>query len=100
MWEIIINIVLGILSAVLAGVTFYFDTKNKIQAKVNGEINAAEDIAKLGEEKLAYVVSQLKAIVPKALRFIFTDKVIGSIVQKAFDKIEDYAQKQVDKAKK
>ena len=46
------------------------------------------------EEKMAFVVEQLKKIVPKALRFIFTDKAIEKIAQKAFDKIEEYAKKQ------
>lgn len=99
MWEIILNVVLIILSIVLAGVTFYLDTKKNIQEQVNGKIDAAEDTDKKGEEKMAYVVEQLKALVPKALRFMFTDKVLENIVQKAFDKIEDYAQKQVDKKK-
>lgn len=99
MWEIILNVALIILSIVLAGVTYYLDTKRKIQEKVNGEIDAAEDTGKKDKEKMAYVVEQLKAIVPKALRFLFTDKVLENIVQKAFDVIENYAQKQVDKKK-
>ena len=97
MWEIILNIALGVLSVALAVTTYYLDIKRKLQEQVNGEIANAEDISKLGEEKMAYVVSQLKAIVPKAARFLFTDKVIEKIVQTAFDKIEEYAQKQADK---
>lgn len=99
MWGIILNIVLVLLSVALAGVIFYLDVKKKITESANGEISKAEDISKIGEEKMAYVVSQLKTIVPKVLRFIFTDKVIEKIVQAAFDKIEEYAQKQVEKKK-
>ena len=100
MWEIILNIVLVLLSVVLACVTYYLDIKRKLQEKVNGEIANAEDLEKLGEEKMSYVVNQLKGIVPKVARFIFTDKVLETLVQVAFDKMEEYAQKQVSKKSK
>lgn len=100
MWEIILNIVLAIASIVFAGLSYYFQLKNKLNELASAEISNAEDLEKLGAEKMAYVVTQLKAIVPKAVRFIFTDKVIEKIVQAAFDKIEEYAQKQVAKKSK
>lgn len=99
MWEMILNIVVGILCAFFAGLAYYLDLKKKITEQANAEISNAEDTDKKKEEKMAYVVAQLKAIVPKALRFIFTDKAIEKIVQKAFDKIEEYAEKQKNKKK-
>ncbi len=100
MWEIILNIGLSILSIGLAGLTYYFDVKSKITEQLNAEISKAEDTEYKDIEKRAFVVSELKKIVPKALRFIFTDKVLEKLVQKAFDGIEDYAQKQVAKKSK
>lgn len=98
MWEIVINSVLAVLSVGLAGVTYYFDVKKKIQESVNGEISAAEDANEAGEVKMAMVVANIYYdIVPKILRPIFTKKRIEKIVQKAFDKIEEYAQKQANK---
>lgn len=94
MWEMILNIVLAVLSVVFAFVAFYFDTKNKVLAQANAEISNAEDTGKKKAEKMAYVVDQLKKIVPKVLRFILTDKALEKIVQAAFDKIEEYAKKQ------
>lgn len=100
MWETILNIVLAVLSVVMAGVTYYFDLRRKIQEQVNAEVSNAEDIGKKDKEKMAFVVEKLKGIIPKAVRFIFTDKLLENIVQKAFDKIEEYAQKQAAKKSK
>ena len=101
MWDTILNIVLAIISIALAGITYYLDVKNKIQAEVNGKIDAAEDTELVGESKMAAVVDSIYYnIVPQVLRPIFTKSKIEKIVQKAFDKIEDYAQKQANKDKK
>lgn len=98
MWEIILNIVLAVLSIVLAGVTFYLDTKKKIHEQVNGKIDLAEDTGEKDARKMAMVVDSIYYdIVPKILRPILNKKAIEKIVQAAFDKIEDYAKKQVAK---
>ncbi len=97
MWEIIINIVLAVLSVVLALVGFYLDTKKKVLEQTNTAVADAEKTDKDNAEKMAFVVERLKAIIPKALRFIFTDAVIEKIAQAAFDKIKEYA---VEHAKK
>lgn len=94
MWTEVLNIFLAVASVILAGISYYLDTKRKIVEQANGEISKAEDTDKKNAEKMAFVVEQLKNIVPKAMRFIFTDKVIEKIVQKAFDEIEEYAKKQ------
>ena len=94
MWEMILNIALSVLSVGLAFLSYYLSIKKKIVEAANGEISNAEDTDKKKGEKMAYVVAHLKAIVPKFMRFIFTDRVIEKIVQKAFDKIEEYAKKQ------
>lgn len=97
MWELILNIVLTVLSVGLAFLSYYLFIKKKILEAANGEISKAEDTDKKKAEKMAFVVAQLKAIVPKFMRFIFTNRVIEKIVQKAFDKIEEYAEKQKNK---
>lgn len=98
MWEIILNILIAIGSITLAGIAFYLDTKKKIQEQVNGEIDAAEDTDKKDKEKMAYVVDNIyNNLVPRILRPILNKKAIEKIVQAAFDKIEDYARKQIAK---
>ncbi|MBQ5930380.1 MAG: hypothetical protein IIX02_06270 [Clostridia bacterium] len=97
MWETIVNIVLAVLSVAFAFLSYYFEIKNKLIESVNGEISNAEDTDKKNKEKMAFVVEKLKAIVPKPMRFLFTDKALEKIAQTAFDKIEEYAKKQKKK---
>lgn len=100
MWETILNIVLAIVSAALAGVTYYLDIKKKLLESANTEISNAQDITTDNKERMAYVVGKLKSIVPVTLRFIFTDKVIEKLAQKAFDKIKEYATKHAEENRK
>ena len=100
MWNIIFDIVLTLIIFTLAGLTFYLDTKKKILEEVNGKIDGAEDTEEVGAIKMELVVDSIyNNIVPKILRPILNKAVIEKMVQAAFDKIEDYAQKQVEKSK-
>lgn len=97
MWGTIASVVLVLLSVGFALLSYYLDIKKNILENANGAISKAEDTDKKNAEKMAYVVGQLKSIVPRFMRFIFTDRVIEKIVQKAFDEIEEYAKKQKKK---
>lgn len=94
----IINIVLGVLLVVLYVVGYYFSTKTKLMKAAAGAINNAEQDDKTGEEKMAIAIEQIYALVPVALRPFFTKHVVEGLVQAAFDKIDDFAEKQVKKA--
>ena len=101
MLETILSIALAVVSVALVLITYYLDVKKKVQESVNGAINEAEDTDEKGENKMAMVVNSIYYdIVPKVLRPILTKTRIEGIVQKAFDKIEEYAQKQAQKATK
>ena len=90
----ILNIVLVLIGVVITFVTYYFKVKNKLQDAVNGSINKAEQEGVSGEDKMNQVVNDLDSLVPIAYRAIFTKDFIQKLVQKAFDKIEEYAKKQ------
>lgn len=90
----ILNIVLVILGVVITFVTYYFKVKNKLQDAVNGSINNAEQEGVSGEDKMNQVVNDLYSLVPIAYKGIFNKEFIQKLVQKAFDKIEEYANKQ------
>ena len=90
----ILNIVLVLIGVVITFVTYYFKVKNKLQDAVNGSINNAEQEGVSGEDKMNQVVNDLYSLVPIAYRTIFTKDFIQKLVQKAFDKIEEYAKKQ------
>ena len=93
MWETIIYIMFTILSVAAALVITYLEIKKKIIEQANAEIANAQDATTDNAERMAYVVAQLKKLVPAPLRFIFTDQVITRIAQAAFDKIKEYAKK-------
>ena len=93
----ILNIVLVVLGVVITFVTYYFKVKNKLQDAVNGSINNAEQEGVSGEDKMNQVVNDLYSLVPIAYKGIFNKEFIRKLVQKAFDKIEEYANKQVNK---
>ena len=90
----ILNIVLVVLGVVITFVTYYFKVKNKLQDAVNGSINNAEQEGISGEDKMNQVVNDLYSLVPIAYKGIFNKEFIQKLVQKAFDKIEEYANKQ------
>lgn len=90
----ILNIVLVLIGVVITFVTYYFKVKNKLQDAVNGSINNAEQEGVSGEDKMNQVVNDLYSLVPIAYKGIFNKEFIRKLVQKAFDKIEEYANKQ------
>ena len=96
-WNEILNIVLVVLGVVITVVTYYLKVKNKLQDAVNGSINNAEQEGVSGEDKMNQVVNDLYSLVPVAYKGIFNKEFIRKLVQKAFDKIEEYANKQVNK---
>ena len=93
----ILNIVLVLIGVLITFVTYYFKVKNKLQDAVNGSINNAEQEGVSGEDKMNQVVNDLYSLVPIAYKGIFNKEFIRKLVQKAFDKIEEYAEKQVNK---
>ena len=90
----ILNIVLVLIGVVITFVTYYFKVKNKLRDAVNGSINNAEQEGVSGEDKMNQVVNDLYSLVPIAYKGIFNKEFIQKLVQKAFDKIEEYANKQ------
>jgi predicted RNA-binding protein YlxR (DUF448 family) len=93
MWDIVLNIVLAVVGVLMAFTAYYLEIKRKIVEAAGGEISNAQDVTTDNAERMAYVVEQLKKIVPAPLRFLFTDEAIKKIAQAAFDKIKEYAKK-------
>lgn len=96
----ILTIIFAILTVAGVFVSYYFYVKAKVYAATEAAVNDAEQDDKLAEEKMKFAVSEIYAIVPAVFKPILTPQAIEKIVQKAFDKIEEYAQKQVEKERK
>ena len=96
-WSEILSIVMTVLTVISTVVGYYFNIKQKLLDAVNGKIDEAEIDELDGEQKMEYVVSELYKLVPATYRGIFNKSFIKKLVQKAFDKIENYAEKQVNK---
>lgn len=95
---VIIRIALYVL---IGGAVLYFKYNEKLNKKVTSLIDEAEevykDVVKSGGQKHAYVVDALYHLVPAPLRPIFTKQMISGIVDRAFEEIENYTKKQLDK---
>lgn len=96
-WSYIISIVLGVLAAVASFVGYYFYIRSKLAKAATGAVNDAEKEDKTGAEKLQIAVDQVYALVPAILKTIISREIVQGLVQAAFDKIEEYAKKQLEK---
>ncbi|WP_301666002.1 hypothetical protein [uncultured Alistipes sp.] len=96
-WSYIISIVLGVLAAVASFVGYYFYIRSKLAKAATGAVNDAEKEDKTGAEKLQIAVDQVYALVPAILKTIISKEIVQGLVQAAFDKIEEYAKKQLEK---
>lgn len=98
----ILNIVQILAYVVLGGLTLYFKYNTKLNSRVAEFIKDAEqafeDYTNSGNEKFNWVIDKLYALIPAPLNLIFTRDMIGGIVQRTFDEIEEYAKTQLDKA--
>ena len=92
-----LNIVLIVLTVLSTLVGYYFKIKEKIQKEINGLINDAENGESIGADKMQCVIDNLYKLVPAPYRGILNKNVLEKMVQMAFDKIEEYAKKQLNK---
>lgn len=93
------TVIVTILAIVCYFLSYYFSVKAKIYAATEDAVNEAEKTDKKAGEKMEFAVNQIYALVPAAFKPFITKAVIERIVQKAFDKIEEYAKKQVEDRK-
>lgn len=93
----ITNIILGILAIAVTFLTYYMSVKNIVEKTAIDAINKSEDLAKIGEEKMKEAVKQVRDVIPPILLSIFTEQFVEQIIQEIFDKMQEFAKKQVNK---
>ena len=97
----ILAVLFGALSIYMKSNQKIVETKNELQEKVNGYIDDAEelysDVTKAGGVKREWVIDKLYNLVPAGLKPFFSHDLMEQIVQGAFDAIQSFAKKQLDK---
>lgn len=95
--ELILSIASCVVTVIALIFSYYVAIKKKITQEALGAINSAEDTEKLGAEKMADAVEAVYDIIPVVAKPFISKKLIETIIQGVFDKVEEYAQKQVEK---
>lgn len=97
----ILAIVRIVLYLVIGAAALYFQYNTKLNQKATEYINRAEELykdsTKSGGTKFNWVVDKLYDFLPAPMRLVFTKETIATLVQRAFDEIQSYAVKQLDK---
>ncbi len=95
-FEAIISLALAGLTLLMTFIGHYFYVRGKLHKAAAGAITNAEQDEKTGVEKLDLAVEQVYSLVPTSLKVFIHRRTVRKIVQAAFDKIEEYAKKQVE----
>ena len=97
----IYSIVMTALMVIFGFLCSYIRTKTNLISKAGDFINKAEedykDVSKAGMLKHEAVVTWLYSLVPAPMKLFITRSMIAEITQKAFDYMQDYATKQLEK---
>lgn len=96
-FEIICSIVTPLLTFAAVIVSYYFMLKKKIEEVALDAINSAEDLDVIGAEKFKEAVAIVQEAIPVAWRMMFPQPVIEAVVQMIFDKVQEFAKKQIKK---
>jgi len=89
---------LSIICTLIAIVLGYYQfIKKKIEQDALDAINKAEDTDKIGEEKLKDAVETVYSLLPVVAKPFISEKLLEVVIQQVFDKVEEYAQKQLNK---
>lgn len=90
----ILTIVFGVLALGATFLSYYLSIKAKVQEAAEDAINTAEELDKIGEEKMAIAVDQVYDLIPAAVKPFLSKATIEILVQATFDRMEEYALKQ------
>lgn len=93
-WELILSIVSCLFTLAAIVISYYLAIRKKIEQEALNAINKAEDTDKIGEEKMQDAVEIVYDIIPAVAKPFISKKLIKTIIQSVFDKVEEYARKQ------
>lgn len=91
--ENVVSIILGVLAVCVTFISYYFSVKSKIERFARDAVNEAEDDGESGEEKMEIAVDQVCSMIPAILKPVFTREFVECVIQEAFDKMKEFAEK-------
>ncbi len=87
------NIIITIISIIIALIAVAYKIKSNFIAQISKFISDAQDLELTGPEKMEYVISWIKDIIPRLFKVIFNDKTLNQIAQNIYDDMKEYARK-------
>lgn len=87
------NIIITIVSIIIALIAVAYKIKSNFVAQISKFIADAQDLELTGPEKMEYVISWIKDIIPRLFKVIFNDKTLNQIAQNIYDDMKEYARK-------
>ena len=98
-WELILTIVSSILTIIATILGYYQHIKKRLEQQALDAINKAEETDKIGTEKMQDAIKMVYDMIPAVARPFISEKMVEMVIQGVFDKVEDYARKQLEKEK-
>lgn len=97
--EIIITIIMTVLAIAGAIAAYYIHIRKKIEDTALDAINEVENMDAVGKEKFDEAVNIVLGIIPAVAKPFIPKSVVETVVQKVFDKVAEFAKKQVIESK-
>lgn len=97
-WEPILTIVSSVLTIIATILGYYQHIKKRLEQQALDAINRAEETDKIGAEKMQDAINMVYDMIPAVARPFISEKMIEIVIQNVFDKVEEYAQKQIKKS--
>lgn len=98
-WELILTILSSVLTLVVIIIGYYQHIKKRLEQEALNAINKAEETDKIGAEKMQDAIKMVYDMIPAIARPFISEKMIEVVIQGVFDKVEEYAKKQIEKEK-
>ena len=96
-WELILTIVSSVIAVAAAILGYYQHIKKRIEQEALDAINKAEETDKIGAEKMQDAIKMVYGMIPAVARPFISEEMVELVIQRVFDKVEDYARKQIEK---
>ena len=96
-WELILTIASSVLTIVVTIIGYYQHIKKRLEEEALNAINKAEETDKIGAEKMQDAIEMVYDMIPVVARPFISEKMVEMVIQGVFDKVEEYARKQIEK---